>query len=52
MENQKNLFERSKQLVPGGVHSPVRSFKKGLNQPLLLKRQKVPISMILKENPI
>ena len=27
MENQKNLFERSKQLVPGGVHSPVRSFK-------------------------
>ena len=27
MENQKNLFERSKQLIPGGVHSPVRSFK-------------------------
>ena len=27
MENQKNLFERSKQFVPGGVHSPVRSFK-------------------------
>lgn len=26
MEN-KTLFERSKELVPGGVHSPVRSFK-------------------------
>lgn len=25
--NQSELFDRSKQLVPGGVHSPVRSFK-------------------------
>ncbi|MEC7275316.1 MAG: glutamate-1-semialdehyde 2,1-aminomutase [Bdellovibrionota bacterium] len=25
--NQEQLFERSKELVPGGVHSPVRSFK-------------------------
>ncbi|EQC47869.1 putative glutamate-1-semialdehyde-2,1-aminomutase [Bacteriovorax sp. BSW11_IV] len=27
MSKQTELFERSKQLVPGGVHSPVRSFK-------------------------
>ncbi|MCO4794541.1 MAG: aminotransferase class III-fold pyridoxal phosphate-dependent enzyme, partial [Bacteriovoracaceae bacterium] len=27
MKSQTELFERSKQLVPGGVHSPVRSFK-------------------------
>jgi len=27
MTTQTELFERSKQLVPGGVHSPVRSFK-------------------------
>ncbi|MES3039078.1 MAG: glutamate-1-semialdehyde 2,1-aminomutase [Bdellovibrionota bacterium] len=25
--NSSQLFERSKQIVPGGVHSPVRSFK-------------------------
>ena len=25
--NQETMFERSKELVPGGVHSPVRSFK-------------------------
>ncbi len=25
--NNKELFEKSKKLVPGGVHSPVRSFK-------------------------
>lgn len=27
MKNSIELFERSKKLVPGGVHSPVRSFK-------------------------
>jgi len=27
MENQDRLFELSKKYVPGGVHSPVRSFK-------------------------
>lgn len=27
MNKQTELFERSKKLVPGGVHSPVRSFK-------------------------
>ncbi|MDD0853281.1 glutamate-1-semialdehyde 2,1-aminomutase [Halobacteriovorax sp. GB3] len=27
MTKQTELFERSKKLVPGGVHSPVRSFK-------------------------
>ncbi|TNE96757.1 MAG: aminotransferase class III-fold pyridoxal phosphate-dependent enzyme, partial [Deltaproteobacteria bacterium] len=27
MTTQTEMFERSKQLVPGGVHSPVRSFK-------------------------
>ena len=27
MTNQTELFEKSKKLVPGGVHSPVRSFK-------------------------
>ena len=25
--NNKELFEKSLKLVPGGVHSPVRSFK-------------------------
>ena len=27
MNKQNELFEISKKLVPGGVHSPVRSFK-------------------------
>lgn len=27
MKNQTELFEKSKNIVPGGVHSPVRSFK-------------------------
>tara|TARA_R110002072_G_scaffold64203_3_gene159542 strand:- start:149059 stop:150327 length:1269 start_codon:yes stop_codon:yes gene_type:complete len=27
MSNNKDLFEESKKFVPGGVHSPVRSFK-------------------------
>lgn len=27
VDNQRELFEHSKKIVPGGVHSPVRSFK-------------------------
>lgn len=27
IDNQRELFEHSKKIVPGGVHSPVRSFK-------------------------
>ncbi len=27
MSTQENMFEKSKKFVPGGVHSPVRSFK-------------------------
>ncbi len=40
MENQKNLFERSKQIVPGGVHSPVRSFKGLESTPRFIEKAK------------
>lgn len=40
MSIQTKLFDQSKNLVPGGVHSPVRSFK-GLNQtPIFFKSAK------------
>ncbi len=36
--NSESLFERSKKIVPGGVHSPVRSFK-GMDQaPIFFKK--------------
>ena len=38
MENQKTLFEQSKQYVPGGVHSPVRSFKGLESTPRFIER--------------
>lgn len=36
--SQEQLFERSKQLVPGGVHSPVRSFKGLESTPRFVKK--------------
>lgn len=42
MKNERsvNLFERAKELIPGGVNSPVRAFKSvGLN-PLFIKKAK------------
>lgn len=38
--NQTELFERSKELVPGGVHSPVRSFKGLHTTPRFMKKAK------------
>ena len=38
MENQKTLFELSKKYVPGGVHSPVRSFKDLESTPRFIER--------------
>lgn len=37
-KNQKELFELSKKLVPGGVHSPVRSFKGMHTTPRFIQR--------------
>jgi len=36
--NQKELFDLSKKLVPGGVHSPVRSFKGLTSTPRFFNR--------------
>jgi glutamate-1-semialdehyde 2,1-aminomutase len=35
--NQESLFQESKKLVPGGVHSPVRSFKGMRSTPRFMK---------------
>ena len=37
VNSQRELFNRSKKLVPGGVHSPVRSFKGMESTPLFIK---------------
>jgi glutamate-1-semialdehyde 2,1-aminomutase len=37
-QNQAELFERSKKMVPGGVHSPVRSFKGLHTTPRFIER--------------
>ena len=51
MSDQKNLFEEAK-VIPGGVHSPVRSFS-GLNPLLdLSNKEKVLTSTMLKVTPI
>jgi len=36
--NSQQLFEKSLQIVPGGVHSPVRSFKGLFRTPIFFKR--------------
>ena len=36
----QRLFSEAKQLLPGGVNSPVRSFAKVGGQPLFIKRAK------------
>lgn len=38
MTTQAELFEKSKSMVPGGVHSPVRSFKGLSTTPRFMKR--------------
>ncbi|MFZ9000034.1 MAG: glutamate-1-semialdehyde 2,1-aminomutase [Bacteriovoracaceae bacterium] len=38
MQTQTEMFNRSKQLVPGGVHSPVRSFKGMDETPVFFKQ--------------
>lgn len=38
--NSKNLFEEAKQIIPGGVHSPVRSFKGVEGDPIFFKSAK------------
>ena len=35
---QEELFERSMKVAPGGVHSPVRSFKSVGGNPIFFKR--------------
>ena len=40
MSNSQRLFLEAKQLLPGGVNSPVRSFAKVGGQPLFIKRAK------------
>ncbi len=37
-ENSKHLFEKAKQLIPGGVNSPVRAFKAVGGNPLFIAR--------------
>ena len=36
--NSENLFKKSLELVPGGVHSPVRSFKGLHTTPRFIKK--------------
>ena len=43
---QEELFERAKKVAPGGVHSPVRSFRSVGGNPVFLKEQKVLTFMI------
>lgn len=38
--NSESLFEKSRQFVPGGVHSPVRSFKGLHRTPIFINRAK------------
>ncbi len=40
MEHSKQLFERAKQSIPGGVNSPVRAFKSVGGTPVFIKRAK------------
>ena len=42
MSNSQRLFSEAKQLLPGGVNSPVRSFSKVGGQPLFIKKAKGP----------
>jgi glutamate-1-semialdehyde 2,1-aminomutase len=39
-ENSKNLFEKAKNLIPGGVNSPVRAFKAVGGNPIFMKSAK------------
>ena len=40
MSDQKNLFEEAKKVIPGGVHSPVRSFSGLKSTPRFIKQGK------------
>ena len=40
MSNSQRLFSEARQLLPGGVNSPVRSFSKVGGQPLFIKSAK------------
>ncbi len=40
MENSKQLFERAKRSIPGGVNSPVRAFKSVGGTPVFIKSAK------------
>ena len=40
MSDQKNLFEEAKKVIPGGVHSPVRSFSGLKSTPRFIKEGK------------
>ena len=40
MSDQKNLFEEAKKIIPGGVHSPVRSFSGLKSTPRFIKEGK------------
>lgn len=43
MSNSVELFERSKKVAPGGVHSPVRSFRSVGGTPVFFSKAKGPI---------
>ena len=42
-----NNFEEAKKFIPGGVNSPVRAFKSVGGTPILLKRLKISICLML-----
>lgn len=42
MEKSRMLFQRSKQVSPGGVHSPVRAFKSVGGEPIFFERSEGP----------
>src|SRR5687768_199577 len=42
MKNSQNLFERAQKVIPGGVNSPVRSFKSVGGKPFVAERGEGP----------
>src|SRR5687768_9184180 len=40
ISRSKDLFEKAKQFIPGGVNSPVRAFRAVGGNPLFMKRAK------------
>ena len=49
MTRSEELFEKSKQRIPGGVNSPVRAFQSVGGTPAFIKKQRVHIFLMWME---